>query len=368
VRVLARIPLHRDGLSGTDRSVIEAGTLSASLFRYDSGIEALRLRNGRGELVVLPWFGQMIWSATFDGVDLSMRSGFTEPLPADTIAGTYGCFAFHSGLLRNGVPTAEDDHAAHGEFPCARMRGAWLELLDEAGALALRVVSEREHVVGFGPHYRAHPAVTLRENSGRFDIALDVENRSGLPMELMYMCHVNFAFVPGGRIVQAAPFTPERTVVRRAVPGHVRPNPSFLSLIDSLAERPERMETLSEPASYDPEQVFYVRGLGTDANGRTTLMLRRPEGDAFSLCYAPAEFPHLVRWILEGPDQGVAAFALPSTCEPEGHAAELRKGNVRILPPRGRARFSLTLGYLDAAEAADTETLIHGLAPAEPDA
>jgi len=36
---------------------------------------------------------------------------------ARTIAETYGCFAFHSGLLRNGVPGPEDDHPAHGEFP-----------------------------------------------------------------------------------------------------------------------------------------------------------------------------------------------------------------------------------------------------------
>ncbi len=366
--LLATLPLHQDGLGSADRPVIALDGLSAALFRYDSGIDALRLRNARGELVILPWFGQMIWSARFDGVDLAMRSGFEMPLPSDTIAGTYGCFAFHSGLLRNGVPGPGDDHAAHGEFPCARMRSAWLELHEQDGVLSLRLVGERDHVVGFGPHYRARPSVALARDATLFDLALSVENRSGRPMELMYMAHVNFAFVPGGRIVQPAPFTPATVAVRRAVPAHVRPTADYLALIDALAEAPERLETLGGPDRCDPEQVFYLSGLGTDAAGRTALMLRRPEGDGFALRYAPAQFPHCVRWILDDPDQGVAAFALPSTCEPEGYTAERRKGHVRLLPPGGDTRFELTLGYLDAPQADRMAQRIASLHPANGDA
>lgn len=350
MRRLATVQLCRDGLALVERPVLQAGSLSASLFRYPSGIEALRLGNARGTLIVLPWVGQMIWHAAFDGVELGMRSGFEMPLPSDTIAGTYGCFAFHSGLLRNGVPGPDDDHAAHGEFPCAAMRAAWLELLEQDGVLSLRVVSERHHVVGFGPNYLARPAVTLSEGTGRFDVSLDIENRSGLPMELMYMCHVNFAFVAGAEILQPAPFTPDRVTVRRSVPAHVTPTAEYRALIEALALAPERMARLNEPSAYDPEQVFSVSGLGTDTSGRTTLMLRRPEGDAFAVSYAPAEFPHCIRWILNGPDAGVAAFALPSTCEPEGYTAERAKGHVRLLPPHGSAHFGLSLGHLDGAE------------------
>ena len=38
------------------------------------------------------------------------------------------------------------------------------------------------------------------------------------------MCHVNFAFCEGARIVQPIPFTPDHVVARTAVPGHVTPN------------------------------------------------------------------------------------------------------------------------------------------------
>ena len=357
-RPIATVPLHREIAQGDERTVLEAGTLVASLFRYPSGIEALRLRNARGSLVLLPWYGQMIWQATFDDVPLAMQSGFDMPLPADSIGGTYGCFAFHSGLLRNGVPQAGDDHPAHGEFPCSTMARAWLEVREEAEGLALRLVSERDHIMGFGPRYRAHPSVTLRERDTVFEIGMQVENRSGKVMDLMYMAHVNFAFVPQGRFVQPMPFTPEHMRVRRAVPAHVRPNPDYLALIETLAKDPARMERLEEPSRYDPEQVFYLEKLPTDADGRTHMMLRRPQGDAFVLSHSPAQFPHCVRWVLDDPDQKAAALSLPSTCEPEGYNAERRKGHVRVLAPGQQAAFSLCAGYLDRAAADGMEARI----------
>lgn len=357
----ATIPLHPALCGEAEKTVLTAGALSASLFRYSTGVAALRLRNGRGEVVILPWMGGMIWSAAFDGVNLAMESGFDAPRPAESIAETYGCFAFHSGLLRNGVPAPEDDHAAHGEFPCAPMERAWLELGEDDAGPYLRAVSQREYVMGFGAHYRAHPSVTLRPGATLFDIGLSVENLSGKPMELMYMCHINFAFAPGARILQPAPFTPDRTAVRRAVPAHVQPNPAYLALIGDLAANPARMERLDEPHLYEPEQVFYIHGLGTDVAGDTHLMLRRQEGDGFAMSYSPSSFPHTVRWIMADPDQKVAAFALPSTCQPEGYAAEKRKGHVRLLPPRGHAEFTVRTGYLDRDGASRMGALISSL-------
>ncbi len=40
-----------------ERPILESSPLRASGFRYASGIEAIRLCNPRGELVVLPWYG-----------------------------------------------------------------------------------------------------------------------------------------------------------------------------------------------------------------------------------------------------------------------------------------------------------------------
>ena len=117
--VTAELP--RPGFGESERLFLRAGPLEASLFRFGSGVEAVRLANGRGHVLVLPFLGGMVWDACFDGVRLGMDSMFTEPRPADIITGTYGCLLFHSGLLRNGCPGPEDTHALHGEMPCAPM-------------------------------------------------------------------------------------------------------------------------------------------------------------------------------------------------------------------------------------------------------
>ena len=55
---------YADGweLAARERPLLASGDLSASLFRYDSGVAGLRLRNAQGELVMLPFQGQQIWS------------------------------------------------------------------------------------------------------------------------------------------------------------------------------------------------------------------------------------------------------------------------------------------------------------------
>lgn len=343
--------LDRRAFGEGETLAVEHEGLTARLFRYNTGVEAVRLANARGSLVVLPYLGQMIWSAAFDGVDLTMQSIFKAPRPVRTIAETYGCFAFHSGLLRNGVPGPTDTHPAHGEMPCAPMDSAGIEVGEDARGPWMRLFGAYDYAMGFGAHYEARPSVTLHANDARFDMAMEVTNLSaGDAMDLMYMAHVNYAFVEGGDILQQAPFDAAHTAVRRAVPAHVTPNPAYLARIEALAADPSASRIIRREDGFDPEQVFYLHDLATDAEGATTQLLRRPEGDAFLARYKPADFPKTVRWILAGHDQSVCAFALPSTCEPEGYAAEKAKGNVIRLPAGATVRYSVELGHLEAGE------------------
>lgn len=84
--------LRRQDLSNSRMSSPMAYGLSVTAFRYPSGIEALLVENERGNLIVLPFMGQMILGAEFDGVDLTMGNSFSMPRPATTIVETYGCF------------------------------------------------------------------------------------------------------------------------------------------------------------------------------------------------------------------------------------------------------------------------------------
>lgn len=64
-------------------------------------------------------------------------------------------------------------------------------------------------------------------------------------------------------------------------------------------------------------------------------------------------------------DSQVAAFALPSTCEPEGYLAEKAKNNVQVLVSGERAVFPVRVGYLDTAAAEQFETKICSPRPPE---
>lgn len=340
----ARIPLYRALFCEQEKTLLQSADFKVSAWAYPSGVLALSLENSRGRLVVLPYQGQMIWSAVFDGCDLTMTNLFDQPRPTPTVIGTYGCFMFHSGLLRNGCPAPTDDHALHGEMPCAPMDTAWLEIDDGW----LRLGGEYEYAQGFGDRYRARPSVTLKAGSALFDIGMDVTNLAGKPMELMYMAHMNYAYVDGGRFVE--PLGLERLRLRSSVPDHVKPTPDWSAYMAQLAEHPQQLAQLDQPGLYDPEIVFFFDGVRADALGQAHFLLDHPGGAAFYTRYRPEEFEHAARWILHNPDQQVAAFVLPSTCEPEGYNAEKAKGNVRSLAPGASAAFSVTTGYLSAKE------------------
>jgi hypothetical protein len=347
------ISLYPEQFGGDEKTLLESADFRVLAWTYPSGVKALALENHRGRVVVLPYQGQMIWSAVFDGCDLTMRNMFEQPRPSASVIGTYGCFMFHSGLLRNGCPTPQDDHPLHGEMPCAPMDSAWLEVGQDATGAFLRVGGEYEYVMGFGDHYRARPSVTLRAGSALFDIGMDVRNLAGKPMELMYMAHMNYAYVADGQFVE--PLGVERTRVRSSVPAHVKPTPAWSAYMAELTEAPSRLQTLNTPELYDPEIVCFFDGVQADARGNAHFLLKHPDGPAFYTRYTPQQFDHAARWILHNVDQQVAAFVLPATCEPEGYLAEKAKGNVRMLGAGECASFSVTTGYLAAAEVRQLE-------------
>ena len=116
------IHLTPDMFHDRERLLVEHGPLTAAAFCYDSGVAALRLRNELGELVMLPFQGQQIWSAAFGGRELTMKSMFSRPNATRNYLETYGGFLVHCGALAMGVPSGPDTHPLHGELPNAPVK------------------------------------------------------------------------------------------------------------------------------------------------------------------------------------------------------------------------------------------------------
>ena len=341
------IPLSREIFTATPTTVVEAGTLRATATVHPSGIASLTIANERGSVEVLPYMGQIIWDLVFDGISLRMDNLFSRPRPATEITATYGCFAFHSGLLAAGCPAPDDDHPLHGEFPCAPMDAAWIEIEDAPGSgegagAVMRVVSSYEYVMGFGAHYRARPSVALAESATMIDIALDVTNLSAYaPMPLQYMCHMNYAFMPGGAMRQTLPDGAFQ--LRRTIPAHVTPTPEWRALNEDILAGRLNADSLEGAEAFDPEIVYFADDLpryGKDLE----FELASPDGRVFTTRFSSEELPVATRWILHNPDQKVAAFVLPGTSRPEGRNAAREAGTLIELAAGQSRSFHVTTG------------------------
>ncbi len=352
-----RIRLQPEMFTGNETLLVENGSLIASTFRYESGVCGLRLSNGLGELEMLPFQGQQVWSANFLGRELTMKSMFDQPRPTRAYLDTYGAFLIHCGITAMGVPGEGDSHPLHGELPNAPYEEAWVVTGEDAHGAYIGLHGHHRHTVAFNHNYRATPTVKLYAGATLFSTRIEVKNLKHTPMELMYMAHVNFRPVDDGRLVYSAPSDAAHVRVRTSIPSHIKPGPGFREFIDELAADPEKHHVLKPGMAFDPEIVFYI-DYNADADGWAHAMQVHPDGSADYIRHKPAQLDHGVRWISRTPDQDCLGIVLPSTAEPEGYSAEKAKGNIKTLEAGDEWVAEMWMGYLSPDEAAVMENQI----------
>lgn len=333
--MMLTFPLQKAHFTAHKTLIAQSADFEIHAFAYRSGIEALEIKNSQGHLVVLPFMGQMIWDAEFLGTDLCMKNMFSEPKPAKSIVETYGCFAFHAGMIRMGCPTPQDDHVLHGEMPCANMDTAWLEI-DET---SVTIKGTYEYVMGFGDHYLATPSVRLAKDASVFDIQMQVKNLASVPMPLQYMCHINAAYIDNAEMTQNIPDS--TFTLRESIPAHVQPTEQWLAFNESMKVSAP-MAALDQPAMYDPEIVYFMENLPDHVERAE---FRMNIGDkSLVTAFNTNEFCCATRWILRSEDQQVAAYALPATCRPEGFLTAKANGTLQYLAPQEARVFTVRTG------------------------
>jgi hypothetical protein len=246
-------------------------------------------------------------------------------------------------------------------MPAAPYSDAWIVMGEDDGGAYLGVSGTYRYAKAFGDAYRATPEVRLYQDRTVLDISMTIENLSHYPMDLMYMCHVNFMPARNGEIIQAAGWDTQDLVIRSSIPPHVKPTPQFLAFMESLQKDPGVTRIMRPEDQYNPEIVFYIRNLRCDPRGRTHMLQKHTDGSSDYVSWNVKELDHTVRWILIHDDQKVMGMALPSTADPEGYTAEKKKGNVRTIEGNGRVRFEVQAGSLDAAQTRQMESTIQAL-------
>lgn len=329
--------LFKEQFKLEEQIIFENSHFIICTFKYPSGIEALKIQNSLGFIVVLPFYGQIIWDAEFKGHNLKMKNMFSQPKLGTTIVDTYGCFAFHSGLLCNGCPSPEDTHSLHGEMPCAQMDNSWLVIEENSCS----IYSSIEYVKGFGHHYLAEPRVTLRADSSLFEINMQVTNLASVEMPLQYMCHMNYCYEDNATFKQNIPDDIIR--IRESIPAHVKPTTQWKIFNEEIKAGKYKLTALDKNQLYDPEIVFFMDYLHKYQENLEFRMYST-NGYSYVTKFSSKDFDFATRWILYNQDQQVAAFVLPGTCRPEGFLAAKNNGTLIMLEPKEVRTFTVVTG------------------------
>lgn len=346
---MTTIHLYPRHFGENEQTLVEFGSLSATTFTYAGGVSALRLRNDKGNLIMLPFQGQQIWSAEFGGRNLTMKSMFRQPRATQNYLETYGGFLLHCGFTSMGVPGPEDSHPLHGELPNAPYQVAYLVLGEDARGAYIGLGGEYQHTVAFNHNYLAQPLVKLYAGESRCLISLTVHNLKRSPMEYMYLAHVNFRPVDHGELAYSARCTPEHVRVRQSIPDHVKPGPGYAEFLQALSQQPAGHHKLTPGLAFDPEIVFAIDYLADD-QGWAHSMQVHPDGQSDYICHRPTQLDTGVRWICRTPDQDALGIVLPATAEPEGYTAENAKGNIKSLAAGDTFFCEMEAGILNEQE------------------
>lgn len=351
-------------------SVFETSGMQASLFRYDSGVHAIRIENDRGEMILTPFQGMQIWSAEFDGKSLGMDSLVKEPILGKEYLPGYGALLVHCGATRMGCPSAtEKPFPIHGDLPYADYSNVVIYFGEDFGVPYMKVVADLSDNAARQPGntYNAFPAVKMTSGSSMIDVSMKIVNIDKNPMDLMYLAHINLTNIPGSELVYSAPCTPEDVLVRVGDPAQASDlSQEFLAFRQSIVDNPLLQDRMPEGFPFDPEVVSYFKFLA-DSEGWAHSMEVLPDGTAAYVAHSPQQFPIGVRWVrtVENPPDSFPVRRslgyLPSTSHVEGYENAKARGSVRTLAGHHNAIFNYKIGLLTKDEAAEMRGTIEDI-------
>ncbi len=352
------IDLVPEQFGASEAVVARYAGLVATAFRYRTGVAGLRIANDQGEITLLPFQGQQIWDAAFLGRKLTMRSMFDAPVATRDYLANYGAFFIHCGATAMGNPGPEDTHPLHGELPNAPYDDVQLIAGDNAEGPFMALTGRSRHTVAFSHDYVARPTVRLQRDGTSVAVDMAIENLKRSPMQLMYLGHINFRPVDGGRLVDTVADDRRDIAVRQVLPAiFFSPSADNGRYRDAVIADPARHRIFVKGEAILPELVLTMQAR-SDPEGWAHALQIHPDRTADFVSHRPGELGFAVRWITRGPDQDALGLVLPATAEADGYCAAKAKGCLLELPPGEIFRCAIRFGVMDAETAAGQEQRI----------
>ena len=346
-----KINLYKEFFAENEKTLITAGELKVTLFRYSTGIEAVKLSNKKGYVTLLPFVGQQIWDMEFLGHNLVMKSIYDEPeICKDFYGESYGCFLMHCGLTAMGNPASEDTHTPHGELPIAKYKEAYILSGEDEKGKYISLSGIYSHKRAFEINYEFSPECRLYEDASTVEMTVNFTNKKDLPLEYFYLCHVNYRPIDGAKLYYTAKH--ENITAHHEVPDNY---PKELkdktnAYLDKLDKDTSIMDIIdSNIQSYAPEIVFTCK-YDADEEGNAHTMQLLPDGFACYVCHKPGELPFGVRWIARTEDEDALGMVLPATAQHMGYIYCKENGQEKYIMKGETVTYHIKTGILSPEE------------------
>ena len=351
---VTRIKIDQSMFSETEKDFLIKNHFHISFFKYSTGVCAIRIKNDKLNVILLPFHGQQIWRLSSRNRALTMKSIFDEPQDTNQFGLNYGGFLIHCGLTANGNPSENDDHPLHGELPNCKYKEAYISIGVDKGREYISISGCYTFRNSLEYYYCFEPEMILYENSAIVEMKIKATNYRAKPMKYMYMAHINWLPVDGSRLVHSA----SRKTIQVFNDTFGLPTGSQKAFADYIAKvenDPSITDSINASNQvYDPEFCMYANYL-SDEYGYAHAMQVYPEGDASYVSFDTHELPNAVRWFARTGDEDAVAFAIPSTNNHLGYSRNDEKGLIREIPAKDTICLHFKFGVLTQQEAKQIE-------------
>jgi hypothetical protein len=341
-----KIYLRQSFFSDKEKLLLETSEIKASIFNYESGVEAIRIRSELWEMIWLPFLGQQVWDFSVHGKSIKMHSPVHTPSRGLSFLENYGAMLLHCGISGMGNPSPQDTHPLHGELPAAPFQSAWVVVDNDRLVLG----GTYSYKNTYGLCYDFSPQITLDCNKTWFSVKCTLMNTRKRTIPYQYLAHINLLPEFNDRILSTAVLSRNNVMIRKNPPEYGGEISEYESFYNTCSKHPEDLKTINESHIYDPELVLWFREDRPISDDLCYSVLQKNDKEAVFVSYDPKRLDHAIRWISINPDFQAAGILLPATAETEGFLKEEAKGNIKYLNQGESVDFIYNTGMMMGSE------------------
>lgn len=353
------IYLDKLDYSTKEENIFQSSDFKITFFKYDSGIDAIKLYAKNFSFVILPFMGHQIWSYEYQGEIISQKSIFDSPLNTKKFGDTYGAFLIHCGLININGPSESEDYPIHGELPFANFKNNRIEIGEDENGEYIGITGIYEYKNSQDYYWEYIPMLKIRKNSDVLEMEIKINNKRYDELNYVFMCHMNWLGVDKSRLVYSAKKDYENFRIQDlpliATSERER---NLLNFVESIKEDPFKLDIVDfENQIFAPELCVNIK-YEKDSKGFAHSMQILPDGKAYYVSFDATKLPFGLRWYCKSNEENGLGFCLPTTGSNESTKHQYEKGYFNTIPSYSSDSFKFKFGVLQENEAKNIEEKI----------